>query len=56
MLEEIAVVNGDRLLNTAVDDLWVSPGIPDTFDRCEDDIGGVRWREDGSLRSSSVRR
>jgi hypothetical protein len=35
---------------------WASPGIPDTFDRCEDDIGGVRWREDGSMRSSSVRR
>jgi hypothetical protein len=36
-------------------DLWASPGIPDTFDRWDDDIGGVRWREDGSTRSSSVR-
>ena len=35
---------------------WVSPGIPNTFDRREDDIGGGRWREDGSMRSSSVRR
>jgi hypothetical protein len=24
-------------------ELWASPDIPDTFDRCEDAIGGVQW-------------
>jgi len=35
---------------------WASPGIPDTFDRCEDEIGGVRWSDAGLRRSSSERR
>lgn len=25
---------------------WASPGISDTFDRCDDDIGGVRWQKE----------
>jgi hypothetical protein len=36
---------------------WASPEIPDTFDRCDDDIGGVRWGAEGSMgMSSSARR
>jgi len=35
---------------------WHRPGIPDTFDRWEHDIGGVRWEEGHLRRSSSVRR
>ena len=35
---------------------WHRPGIPDTFDRWEDDIGGVRREEEHLRRSSSVRR
>ena len=34
---------------------WASPDIPDTFDRCEDAIGGVRWNARNMQRSSSVR-
>jgi hypothetical protein len=35
---------------------WASPEISDTFDRCDDDIGGVRWREERMQLSSSGRR
>jgi putative transposase len=35
---------------------WASPAIPDTFDRCEDDIGGVGWNGGDSRRSLSGRR
>jgi hypothetical protein len=34
---------------------WASPDIPDTFDRCEDAIGGVRWNARNMQRSSSER-
>jgi transposase len=35
---------------------WVCPGFPDTEIRWEDDLGGVRWADEGSRRSSSSRR
>lgn len=35
---------------------WASPEFPDTFDRYDDDIGGVRWRGGYTVRSLSVRR
>jgi len=34
---------------------WASPAIPDTFDRCDDAIGGVRWEGERLVRNSSVR-
>ncbi len=37
------------------DPQWASPDIPDTFDRCEDAIGGVRWNARNMQRSSSER-
>ena len=40
--------------NDCVD--WASPDIPDTFDRFEDAIGGVRWNARNMQRSSSERR
>ncbi len=30
--------------------LWASLDISDTFDRCNDAIGGVRWEAGGGLR------
>ena len=36
--------------------IWHRPGIPDTFDRWDDDIGGVQCEGSGTARSSSVRR
>jgi galactonate dehydratase len=42
--------------NSAVDiALWASPDIPGTFDRWDDDIGGVQWNAGDLQRSSSVR-
>jgi len=35
---------------------WAFPVLPDTFDRWENDIGGVKWNEGDSRRSSSGRR
>lgn len=35
---------------------WASLDISDTFDRCNDAIGGVRWEEGGLQQSSNVRR
>ena len=32
-----------------------SPDIPDTFDRCDDDIGGVQWGGGYTVLSSSAR-
>ena len=42
----------DELLNG---EIWASPDNPDTFDRCEDAIGGVRWNARSMQRSSSER-
>lgn len=35
---------------------WHHPGFPDTFDRWDDDIGGVQWKGSDTALSSSVRR
>jgi len=47
-------IGGKRLLKL-YGALWASPDIPDTFDRCEDAIGGVRWNARNMQRSLSVR-
>jgi hypothetical protein len=36
--------------------IWHRPGIPDTFDRWDDDIGGVRCKGSDTALCSSVRR
>lgn len=35
---------------------WHRPGIPDTFDRWDDDIGGVEWKGSDTALSSSAKR
>ena len=35
---------------------WPVPGSPDTLFRCNDATGGVRWEEECSAASSSLRR
>jgi hypothetical protein len=44
----LALVSGQPLSAIGFESYmgWVSPGIPNTFDRREDDIGGARWREE----------
>jgi transcriptional regulator with XRE-family HTH domain len=37
-------------------EVWHRLGIPDTFDRWDDDIGGVQCKGSDTERSSSVRR
>ena len=34
---------------------WPSHDIPDTFDRWDDDIGGVQWKGRSTAQSSSER-
>jgi hypothetical protein len=37
------------------DALWHRLGFPDTFDRWDDDIGGVEWKGSVTALSSSAR-